>query len=644
VLLSSAEPQFSEQARAAKAGGTVLIGLIVDPRGNPQNVHVLQGVGMGLDENALKAVKQYKFKPAMKDGKPVAVMLNVRVEFKIFKDKADADQAAAASAAAGRAAGGAQPTVSSPPAPAVLGCGSSRPGPSDADNALQQRRYADAERLYGDMLAADAGSSAAMAGLVRATLAEGKLPEALAMAVKYDAAHPNDALLLDALGEVRFRRGEVDEAAMAFNRSAHLSPCSGLTQYDMYRFLNLSGMYASAQRRLDLAHALAPENQEIAARWRASHAVPLTAEQRLAALKQSLENPMLTNEQRTRFETAIKMVEAGEKGSCELVTPVTEVKLPMAPISSVNAPDRVYEVGLGVEINGKKKRLEIDTGASGLLLTSAVAKAAGLVSEFETKTNGTGDSGAAATFVTHVDDIKIGKMEFRNCQVRVLEPGNELEKTTDIDGLIGPDVFRDFVVTLDTPGMEVRLSPLPPRPGDQAAKTTTLATSDDDASPVSAAESARDRYVAPEMKDWTPVFRSGHMLIVPTTIGNAPVKLFIMDSGSSQTVISLDAAREVAQVSGMTAPTVKGLNGEVQKVLVADKVALGFAGLHQVVGGVTSIDTTAISRNNGVGISGFIGYPTLRELVISIDYRDNLVHMVYNPTKGYHAAGQIIGP
>ena len=57
-----------------------------------------------------------------------------------------------------------------------------------------------------------------------------------------------------------------------------------------------------------------------------------------------------------------------------------------------------------------------------------------------------------------------------------------------------------------------------------------------------------------------------------------------------------------------------------------------------------AIDTTAISRGTGVGISGFLGFPTLRELVISIDYRDSLVHMVYNPTKGYHAPSQMIGP
>jgi predicted aspartyl protease len=510
--------------------------------------------------------------------------------------------------------------------------------PSDADKALAARKYADAERLYSSMLAVDPASSAAMAGLVRTTLAENKLPEALAMATKDTAAYANDPQLLNALGEVRLRRGEVDEAAMAFNQSSRIDHCNGITHYDMSRFLDLSGMYASGQRQLDLAHSLSPQNPEIAARWRTSHAVPMTAEQRLAMLKQRLENPSITDAQKAGIDAAIKGIESSEKGSCELVNPITEVKLPIIPISTVAQPDLMYEAGLEVQLNGKKRRLEIDTGASGLMLTSSVAKAAGLVPELETKSGGIGDEGAAGTFVTHVDDIRIGAMEFKNCRVRVLEPGNTLEKTPDIDGLIGTDVFQDYVVTLDFPSREVRIASLPPRPGEQAAAVSSLATSDDTHAQTSIAERAKDRTIAPEMKDWTPVFRSAHFLIFPTYIGNAPVKLFIMDTGASQSLISLDAAREVAQVSGFSAPTMKGLNGEVQKVQVADKVTIGFAGVHQVVGGMTSIDTSSISRNVGVDISGFIGFPTLRELVISIDYRDSLVHVVYNPNKGYHGS------
>lgn len=476
-----------------------------------------------------------------------------------------------------------------------------------------------------------------MAGLVRTALAENKLTEALSLALKYVGSHANDANLLDALGEVRFRRGETDEAAKALNQSLTLDHCNGITFYDIYRYMNLSGMYASAQRRLDFAHSLAPQNPEITARWRNSQALPLTPEQLLARLKQQLANPALTIPQKNGIDAAIKRIQSSEKGGCELVAPVTEAKFPIIPISTVAHPDIMYEAGLEIQINGRKRRLEIDTGASGLMLTSEVAKAAGLVPELETKSGGMGDEGLASTFITHVEDIKIGGMEFKNCRVQVLEPGKIAGRLPeDIDGLIGPDVFSDYVVTLDFPERQMRLGPLPPRPGDSSPAVTTLATSEDAPAGMSLADSARDRYIAPEMKNWTPVFRSEQSLIFPTYIGEAPVKLFIMDTGASQSLISLDAAREVAQLTGFDAPTSKGLSGEVQKVLIADKVTLGFAGVRQVVSQMTSEDTSTVSRSIGVDISGFIGFPTLRELVISIDYRDNLVHVVYDPNKGYH--------
>jgi protein TonB len=62
----------------------VTVNLVVNTRGLPENVHILRGVGMGLDEKAVEAVKQYRFKPAMLGGKPVAVEVNVEVNFQIF--------------------------------------------------------------------------------------------------------------------------------------------------------------------------------------------------------------------------------------------------------------------------------------------------------------------------------------------------------------------------------------------------------------------------------------------------------------------------------------------------------------------------------------------------------------------------------
>jgi TonB family protein len=84
VLIYSVLPEFSAQAKQDKVGGIVLVHLWVDERGRPGHVSVLRGVGNGLDEKAVEAVKQYKFNPAMEGGKPVLVELNTEVNFKIF--------------------------------------------------------------------------------------------------------------------------------------------------------------------------------------------------------------------------------------------------------------------------------------------------------------------------------------------------------------------------------------------------------------------------------------------------------------------------------------------------------------------------------------------------------------------------------
>jgi protein TonB len=84
VVLYQVEPEFSEEARKAKFSGNVEVYLWVDPDGKPSHIRVVRGVGMGLDEKAVEAVRQYRFKPAMKDGKPVQVDLYVDVNFQIL--------------------------------------------------------------------------------------------------------------------------------------------------------------------------------------------------------------------------------------------------------------------------------------------------------------------------------------------------------------------------------------------------------------------------------------------------------------------------------------------------------------------------------------------------------------------------------
>jgi len=103
MVIYEPEPKYTEAGRKAKVQGVVTVSLIVDEHGQPQNVHIVHGLGTGPDgkpdpklkkaarvamdgmnQSAVDAVKQYKFKPATENGRPVAVYLNVEVNFEIF--------------------------------------------------------------------------------------------------------------------------------------------------------------------------------------------------------------------------------------------------------------------------------------------------------------------------------------------------------------------------------------------------------------------------------------------------------------------------------------------------------------------------------------------------------------------------------
>src|SRR5579883_300965 len=84
VPIYDPDPPYSEQARKAKYQGTVVLMIVVDAQGNVRDVQVVKPLGLGLDEEAVKTVKTWKFKPAQRNGVPVAVRLDVEVTFRLF--------------------------------------------------------------------------------------------------------------------------------------------------------------------------------------------------------------------------------------------------------------------------------------------------------------------------------------------------------------------------------------------------------------------------------------------------------------------------------------------------------------------------------------------------------------------------------
>ncbi len=83
-LVYRVEPEYTEEARKAKYQGTVVLYAVVDPDGVVRTVRVTRSLGLGLDEKALQAVRQWKFRPGLRNGQPVSVAASIEVTFRLL--------------------------------------------------------------------------------------------------------------------------------------------------------------------------------------------------------------------------------------------------------------------------------------------------------------------------------------------------------------------------------------------------------------------------------------------------------------------------------------------------------------------------------------------------------------------------------
>jgi predicted aspartyl protease len=332
----------------------------------------------------------------------------------------------------------------------------------------------------------------------------------------------------------------------------------------------------------------------------------------------------------------LKKLAAEPHKSCQSVSTNVATQIPFAYI--LRDATHIRAFGLDVKLNNQSTRLEIDTGASGLVIGRSVAKRLGLEPFAQTEYGGIGSGPERSGYVAYVDTIKIGALEFHDCEVEVLDT----KDVVGVDGLVGMDVFSKLLVTLDYPMRKLDLEPLPPRPQETSPAKPSLDTDEAQNTDVKTGGALatgvgpQDRYIAPEMKNWTRVYRVGHQLIIPAMLNQSTSKLFILDTGAFSTSISPEAAREITKVHSDDHLVIRGLSGKVEKVYEADNVTFTFANVRQPGRGVVAFDTSNISKHNGINISGFIGITTLGQMTVKIDYRDALVKFDYNPNRGYH--------
>ena len=283
---------------------------------------------------------------------------------------------------------------------------------------------------------------------------------------------------------------------------------------------------------------------------------------------------------------------------------------------------------LDVKVDEHSTHLEIDTGSGGLVLSPAAAAKAGLQYQSETELNGIGGNGSVKGHLAFAKSVKIGALEFHNCPVEVYDrkpvhsiSGEVVDEA--VDGLIGMDLLRQFLITLDYPRGELKLAPLPSLPN---SSNGPLSLSIDTGE-------WHDRYVAPEMSSYALAYRMGSDLVVPTRVANdknEAIRLFILDTGAYNTMLTGDSARSIRKLQRDQADEVFGLAGSEKNLYSVGRVNLEFAHVGLMADGVLAVDNKEIGHVP-MKISGLIGASALRQCVLHLDYRDGLVKLDYTP-------------
>lgn len=491
--------------------------------------------------------------------------------------------------------------------------------PTPADMLLASENFVEAETSYRTEIAATPASGDAHLGVVRALIGQNKLKEADSEATAFLSATAQSATAQVAASEVAFREANLDEAFQHAKNALQKDNCDARARAALADLYEVTALFGQASQLYASAHRIRPADELIRRSWMDS----LPRKERQQELANYLEGEHhVSADDALGLSQELQHLKAYKAGECRVTSKASAASADMQPVFGDNRRPEAY--GLDVFFNGKqRRRMQIDTGASGIVLTEGAARALSLTPEYEIKTGGVGDEGDRKSFLSHVASMQIGNIEVTNCMVEVVSKAK-----LDIDGLIGMDVFRNWLVTLDYQDAKLHLTPLPPRPAKEKLESDSLPSDIGDET-----SAPQDRFVAPAMKDWTATVRIGHQILLPARLKkDSPIRYVLMDTGASSTLLSSSFGKEAGKLHG-TSVELRGISGKVDKVYETSRTALIVDRFILPPEEFLATDLTKLSHNTGMEVSGLFGLSTLQRLTIQIDYRDNLLKLSYDPRR-----------
>src|SRR6202142_1861336 len=530
----------------------------------------------------------------------------------------DHTNAAPASAAPVPAA----PTTPAIPASAAPALAKPLPPPTPQAEALLLYRTGKFEEAVGAYTKlAPTDPATAYAGLTRVYLRQKRTEDAYAAINKAVALAPDSTDVRVALAEVYYRQGKILDADRELVKAVNSGGRSARAYLDLARVAETASYYARAKKMIEMAYRLDPDDPDVHREWMET----LPREQRAKELKKYLDGETDDDaKDRSDLTKLLSLLqeEAGQPHrSCRQVNQIHSTQTKLEPLMSDAHNVRGY--GLSVNLNGANAKLLLDTGAGGIVIDRKIAEKAGIKALVQTEIGGIGSKAGAGGYLGFADTIKIGELEFHDCMVHVVDKRSVL----DDDGLIGADVFQHYLVDINLPDAKFGLSELPVDPKDTGESSASLESS------AAGKSTWHDPYISQEMKNFSGVYRVGHMLLIPTSLNDKPPKNFLIDTGAFDNTIDTGAAREVTKLHGDDYDQVKGLSGKVAKVYTADKVKIRFSRFGKDRNDLIAFDLSNLSNGVETEVSGTLGFAMLRMLDIKIDYRDGLVDFTYDKNR-----------
>jgi len=459
--------------------------------------------------------------------------------------------------------------------------------------------------------------------MARAYLRLKKPDDAYTAASNAVKLNPSLPTARSALGEVLFRQGQLHDALEQFalpfkTGQADARSYLGLEQLDRASF-----DYKRAKLAIDDAYALAPKDPEIFGEWIATR--PLR--ERVEAMEAIVDppNPFYTRTEIAKMKHHLAVLEdrlEHPERTCRLVSPPDSGELPLVPVS-VDGVD--YFLGVDVRVNGQGSRLALDTSDDGIIVSGTIAEKAHVQQIVRTDTDGLGEGSPPESYIGFAKSVRIGKLEFENCYLTVIERAVRGSYFDGLPGKIGARLFENYLLDLDMPRTRLTLTPLPkipPTPDPISARTNSQ---DPDAAQF------HDRYIAPEMSMWARIYQFDSLIAIPAAINESPTELFSLKTADSTNGIALDFAQKWASPNkhASTSP-VYSTDGKVS-TRWSSRVQLKFAGYSFEPHAEPSYDMKVTNDRLGTEIYGALGLEVLRELRTEIDYRDGLIHFENHP-------------